>query len=60
MGSSILIFVILAFALGAVVVLKKDEIPPRLKRGLALSAIVMILIAFILILYSMLTLGSTS
>lgn len=57
--NSVLIFIILAFCLGAVLIMKKDTIPPKLKRGMAIFAIVMILIAFILIVYSLLNMGSS-
>jgi len=56
MSSNILIFVISAFCLGAIMVMSKDKIPPRLKRGMAIVSIAMILFAFFLILYSFFTL----
>ncbi|OAB32878.1 hypothetical protein [Paenibacillus glacialis] len=57
-ANSTLIFIILAFALGGVLIMGKNSIPPSLKRWMALTAIVMILIAFILILFSFLNMGS--
>lgn len=56
--SSTLIFIIVAFALGAVLVMGKNSVPPSLRRWMALTAIVMILIAFILIVFSFLNMGS--
>lgn len=53
-----LIFIIVAFALGAVLVMGKNSVPPSLRRWMALTAIVMILIAFILIIFSFLNMGS--
>jgi mannose/fructose/N-acetylgalactosamine-specific phosphotransferase system component IIC len=54
--SNILIFIITAFALGAVVVMTKNNIPPKLKRGLAITTIFMVVAAFSLIVYSFWTL----
>lgn len=56
--SNTLIFIIVAFALGAVLVMGKNSVPPSLRRWMALTAIVMILIAFILIIFSFLNMGS--
>ncbi|GIO62616.1 MULTISPECIES: hypothetical protein [Paenibacillus] len=56
---SVLVFVILAFCLGAVLIMKKDTIPPKLKRGMAIFALIMILVAFFLIVYNLLTMGSS-
>ncbi|RED37201.1 hypothetical protein [Paenibacillus sp. VMFN-D1] len=56
---SVLVFVILAFCLGAVLIMKKDTIPPKLKRGMAIIALTMILVAFFLIVYNLLTMGSS-
>lgn len=52
------IFVIVAFCLGAVLVLSKDNIPPKLKKWLALWAIFAILVAFGIIVYYLFSLGS--
>ncbi|GIO52596.1 MULTISPECIES: hypothetical protein [Paenibacillus] len=56
---SVLVFVILAFCLGAVLIMRKDTIPPKLKRGMAIFALIMILVAFFLIVYNLLTMGSS-
>lgn len=56
--NSTLIFIILAFVLGGVLVIGKNSIPPSLKRWMALTAIIMILIAFLLIVFSFLNMGS--
>lgn len=53
-NSNLLIFVICAFALGVVLIMNKDNIHPRLKRGLALTTAIMIAVAFGLIIYSFL------
>lgn len=47
-----IIFIICAFSLGAVLVMKKDTIPPGMRRGIALAAIVMVAFAFFLIVFS--------
>ncbi|WP_270170097.1 hypothetical protein [Paenibacillus sp. SYP-B4298] len=54
-STSILIFIIVAFCLGAILVMKKDQIPPGLRRGMALLTIVMVAFAFFLIVYSFFT-----
>lgn len=57
MSSSLLVFIISSFALGIVLILTKDNIPQKLRRGSAIAAIVMISAAFILMIYSFFTLG---
>ncbi|MFC6332525.1 hypothetical protein ACFP56_07795 [Paenibacillus septentrionalis] len=52
------IFIILAFSLGLVLVMKKDTIPAPLKKWMAISSLVMILFAFFIIIYSLLKLGT--
>jgi hypothetical protein len=58
-SSSTLIFIILAFVLGGALIMGKNSVPPSLKRWMALTAIVMILIAFFLIVFSFLNMGSS-
>jgi hypothetical protein len=53
-NESLVIYVIVVLCLGAVLVMGKDKLPPRLKRGMALTAVIMIALAFIFIIYSML------
>ncbi|MBE9914358.1 hypothetical protein G8C92_09980 [Paenibacillus donghaensis] len=57
--NSILIFIISAFCLGAVLIMMRNSVPQKLKRGLAGTAAFMILIAFILIVYSLFNMGSS-
>lgn len=57
-SSTTIIFIILAFSLGLILILKKDTIPAPLKKWLALSAIVMIVFAFFIIVYSLLSIGT--
>lgn len=56
-NSSLLTFIISSFALGIVLILTKDRIPQKVKRGSAIAATAMITVAFILLLYSLFTLG---
>ncbi|ALS28987.1 hypothetical protein IJ21_35990 [Paenibacillus sp. 32O-W] len=55
--TAIVIFVISAFSLGLVLIMKRDSIPPSLRRGMALTAIALIAFAFFLIVYSLLNFG---
>lgn len=53
------IFIILAFSLGFIMIMNRDRIPTQLRRGMALIAAVMVLFAFYLIVYSFLSSGSS-
>ncbi|MCR8643876.1 hypothetical protein NV379_14565 [Paenibacillus sp. N1-5-1-14] len=55
---NILIFIILSFVLAIILITKKDTIPPRIKRTLAIFAIAFMLLSFGLIVYSAFSLGS--
>lgn len=55
-SSNILIFIVSAFALGGVVVMSRNNIPPKLKRSLAITTILFVAVAFCLIVYSFWTL----
>ncbi|GIP15405.1 hypothetical protein J40TS1_10470 [Paenibacillus montaniterrae] len=57
-GSISVIFIILAFSLGLILILKKDTIPAPLKKWLAISSLVMIAFAFFIIIYSLFKLGT--
>lgn len=57
LDSSLLVFIISAFALGVVLILTKDNIPQKLRRGSAIAAIIMISAAFIFMVYGLFTLG---
>ncbi|MEF3302720.1 hypothetical protein [Paenibacillus sp. GYB003] len=54
---SIVLFTILAFSLALVLIMKKDSIPPQLRRMLALVAIVLVSCSFFLIAFSLLYAG---
>lgn len=56
-SSSLLIFIICAFALGVVLILSKNNIPPKLRRGFAITALVMVAVAFLLLVYYLFNLG---
>lgn len=58
MDTTSVIFIIAAFCLGLVLIMKKDTIPSPLKKWMAISAIVMILFAFFIIVYSLFGLGT--
>lgn len=51
-SSDVTLFIIVAFALAIVIILSKNNIPTRLRRGMALFSLVMIVVAFVLIIYS--------
>jgi hypothetical protein len=53
-SGSILTFIIVSFSLAVILIMKRDSLPPHMKRPLALIAIVMVSFAFFLILYSFL------
>ncbi|HEY2494109.1 MAG TPA: hypothetical protein VGI33_14545 [Paenibacillus sp.] len=53
-----LIFIILSFLLGVALIMARNSVPPALKRWMALTAIIMILIAFSLIIFSFLSMGT--
>lgn len=57
-AESNLIFIIAAFASGIVLILMRDRIPDRLRRGMALLSIALIAFAFFLIVYSLWTVGT--
>ncbi|MDP4097749.1 hypothetical protein OIN60_13310 [Paenibacillus sp. P96] len=56
--SSAVIFIILAFTLGTVLLMKRDSIPAPLKKWMALAAVIMICFAFFLIIYGLMLGGS--
>lgn len=50
--SRVALFIVLAFVLGFILILNKNNIPPKLKRPMAITALVMIVMAFVLVIYS--------
>lgn len=57
-NSNLFIFMICAFALGVALILSRNNVPPRLRRGFALTAVIMVAVAFILMIYSLFTMGT--
>ncbi|WP_159881356.1 hypothetical protein [Paenibacillus puerhi] len=53
-GATIITFIILSFSLSLILIMKKDSLPPSVKRPLALLALVMISFSFVLLIYSFL------
>lgn len=57
--SNAVIFIILAFSAGAIMIMNRERIPQRLRKGMAVTSILMILFAFFLIVYTLFNLGSS-
>lgn len=57
-NSNLFIFMVCAFALGVVLIWSRNNVPPRLRRGFALTAVIMVAVAFILMIYSLYTMGT--
>ncbi|WP_422657671.1 hypothetical protein ACK8P5_18200 [Paenibacillus sp. EC2-1] len=57
--SNAVIFIILAFSLGLIMIMNKDRIPQKIRSGMALTTVALILFAFWIIVYSLLNLGSS-
>lgn len=53
-SDSILTFIIVSFVMALIIILKRDTIPPAFKRPLAIFSIILILVSFGLVLYSVL------
>ncbi|MFD0698610.1 hypothetical protein ACFQZT_31535 [Paenibacillus sp. GCM10027628] len=56
-SGTILTFILVSFCLAIILIMKKDSLPPQFKRSLALLAIVMVSISFVLVLISFFGLG---
>ncbi|AIQ68235.1 hypothetical protein [Paenibacillus graminis] len=52
-NENLVIYIIVVLCLGAVLVMGREKVPPRLKRGMALTAVVLIALAFVFIIYSL-------
>jgi len=48
----LLVFIIVAFSFGLILIMKKDTIPERIRRPLSIFAIFMVTVAFGLMIYS--------
>ncbi|SES99983.1 hypothetical protein [Paenibacillus sp. NFR01] len=53
-NENLAIYVVVVLCLGAVLLMLRDRIPARLKRSLALTAVILIALAFVFIIYSFL------
>ncbi|MDQ0874075.1 ABC-type dipeptide/oligopeptide/nickel transport system permease component [Paenibacillus sp. V4I3] len=51
-SGSIITFVLVSFCLAIILIMKKDSLPAQMKRYLALLAIIMVSLSFVLILIS--------
>ncbi|MDF2670999.1 MAG: hypothetical protein K0R67_3305 [Paenibacillus sp.] len=58
-AGSIVLFTIISFSLAVILIMKKDTIPPQLKRFMAITAIVLVTCSFFLIFYSLMSTFST-
>lgn len=58
-SSTTIIFIILAFSLGAILIMKKDSIPSNLRRPMAIVSLLLVAFAFFLIIYSAFRLGAS-
>ncbi|XEC93235.1 hypothetical protein AB6A23_17895 [Paenibacillus tarimensis] len=56
-STATIIFIIAAFSLGAVIIMKRDQIPAGLRRGLAIITILLVAFAFFMIVASFLNMG---
>lgn len=57
-SGTLVTFLIVVFCLAAVVILKKESIPPSLRRPIAIGTLVMIVAAFAMLLAAFFTAGS--
>ncbi|MFD0958566.1 hypothetical protein [Paenibacillus chungangensis] len=57
-ATSSLIFIIAAFSLGVVLIMKRDSIPARMRRAMAIISILLIGFAFFLIVYALFNMGT--
>ncbi|KAA8784424.1 ABC-type dipeptide/oligopeptide/nickel transport system permease component [Paenibacillus sp. 4624] len=57
-SGNVVIFIILAFALGLALILGRNSVPDRLRRGMALIATLLVCFAFFLIVYYLYNMGA--
>jgi len=55
--TALVIFIIVAFSFGAILIMKRDAIAPPMRRFLALVALLMVPAAFIMLVYAFLTMS---
>ncbi|MBP1154740.1 hypothetical protein ACVLD2_001352 [Paenibacillus sp. PvR052] len=51
-AASVVTFMILSFSLALVLIMKKDTLPPGVKRPLAIIALVLVSFSFVLLIFS--------
>ena len=56
-STSTVVFIIAAFSLGAILIMKRDSLPPKIRRGMAIISILLIALAFFLIVYEFFMIG---
>ncbi|WP_187355413.1 hypothetical protein ['Paenibacillus yunnanensis' Narsing Rao et al. 2020] len=54
-NENVAIYAVVVLCLGAVLVMSKDKLPPRFRRGMALTAVIMIALSFVFIISSLLS-----
>jgi len=54
---AIVAFIIVAFSLAAILIMKRDTVPPSLRRGMAIVTLILVAFAFFMIVYSLLQMG---
>ncbi|AKG34284.1 hypothetical protein [Paenibacillus durus] len=54
-NESLAIYVVAVLCLGAVLIMSKDRLDPRLRRVMALITVAMIALAFVFVIYDLLT-----
>lgn len=57
MDGSAIVFILSSFALGILLILNRERIPGKWRRGMAAIAVLLILFSFFLIVYSFFTAG---
>lgn len=57
-SGTLALFLIVSFCLAAVVILKRESIPPVLRRPIAIATLIMVAAAFIMLLVSFFTMGT--
>jgi len=57
-SGALAVFLIVSFCLAAVVILKRDTIPEKLRRPIAIATLIMIAASFVMLLVTFFTAGS--
>ena len=57
-AEALVTFIIVSFCLAAVIIMRREQIPPPLRRFLALSTLIMVSTSFILLVYTFFTAGN--